>query len=175
VGDRVVAGPHHVAGEERHLVRHPLRHPPQGQVRPRHQQLLGLGALQVAEVGAVAEGLAVVAAVVVAAQARDAGRAGGVEAAEHALADGDPVDAGTGGEDRADELMPDRKAGLHGHPPMKDVQIRPADPARLDPHHRIVGSPNLRIGLLLDPNLPGSLKRNRAHRANRTGPLLSRR
>ena len=56
VGDRVVAGPHHVAGEERDLVRHPLRHPPQGQVRARHQQQLGLGALQVAEVGAVAEG-----------------------------------------------------------------------------------------------------------------------
>ena len=56
VGDRVVAGAHHVAGEEGDLVRHPLRHPAQGQVGARHQQLLGLGALQVAEVGAVAEG-----------------------------------------------------------------------------------------------------------------------
>ena len=56
VGDRVVAGAHHVAGEERHLVGHPLRDPPQGQVGARDQQLLGLGALQVAQVRAVAEG-----------------------------------------------------------------------------------------------------------------------
>ena len=164
VDDRVVAGAHHVAGEERHLVGHPLRHPPQGEVRPRHEQLLGLGALQVAEMGAVAEGAPPLAAVVVAPQAGRAGRAGGVEAAEHAVALGDALDVGSGGEHRADELVPDREAGLDRHPPVVDVQVGAADPARLDPNQRVVGRGDLRIGLLLDPDLTGGLEGDGAHR-----------
>ena len=158
MGDRVVAGPHHVAGEERDLGGHPLRHPPQGQVRARDQQLLGLGALQVAEMGAVPEGPPLAAAVVVAAQAGGAGGAGGVEAAEHAVADGDPLDVVASRQHGPDELVPDREARLDRHPPVVDVEVRPADPARLDPHHRVVGGTELRIGLLLDPNLARGLK-----------------
>ena len=165
VGDRVVAGAHHVAGEERHLVGHPLGHPAQGQVGARHEQLLGLGALQVAEVGAVAEGLAVLAAVVVAAQAGGAGRAGGVEAAQHAVADRDPLDVVAGGEHRADELVADREALLDRHPAVEDVQVGAADPARLDPDQRVVSGGQLGIGLLLDPDLAGSLEGDSAHRA----------
>ena len=130
------------------------------------QQLLGLGALQVAQLRAVAEGAAPLAAVVVAAQAGDTGGAGGVEAAKHAVADGDALDVGAGGEHRADELVPDREAGLDRHPTVVDVEVGAADPARLDPHHRVVGSDKLRIGLLLDPNLARSLKRDSAHGRN---------
>ena len=49
VDDRVVAGAHDVAGEERDVVERPGGHAPERQVRVRHQHLLGLRALQVAE------------------------------------------------------------------------------------------------------------------------------
>ena len=104
-----------------------------------HQQLLGLGALQVAELGAVAEGLAVAAAVVVAAQAGGAGGAGGVEAAEHAVADGDPLDLVARRQHRADELVADREARLDRHPAVVDVEVGAADAARLDADDRVVG------------------------------------
>src|SRR4029077_8215646 len=65
----------------------------------------------------------------------------------------------------ADELVPDREPRLNRHSPMEDVQIGAADPARLDPHHRIVGGNQLRVGLLLDPNLPGRLKCDGTHSA----------
>ena len=42
VGDRVVAGPHHVAGEERRVGRHPLRHLAQDHVGEGDQRLVGL-------------------------------------------------------------------------------------------------------------------------------------
>src|ERR1044072_5051910 len=139
VGDRVVAGAHHVAGEQRHLVDHPIRDPAQGQVGPRNQQLLGLGALQVAEVGAVAEGPPPLAAVVVAAQAGGGGRAGGVEAAEPPVPDSAPLDVVARREQGADELVADREAGLDRHPPVVDVEVGAADPARLDPDHPVLG------------------------------------
>ena len=62
--DRVVAGAHHVAGEQRHLVGEPVGHPPQRQVGGRDEQQLGLGALQRAERLAVPEDPSVVALVV---------------------------------------------------------------------------------------------------------------
>ena len=99
------------------------------------------------------------AAVVVAAQAGGAGGAGGVKAAEHAVADGDALDVGTGGEHRADELVADREARLDRHTAVVDVEVRAADPARLDAHHRVVGGDDLGIGLLLDPNLVRALER----------------
>ena len=90
---------------------------------------------------------------VVAAQAGGAGRAGGVEAAEHAVADGDPLDVVAGLEHRADELVADREARLDRHPAVVDVEVGAADPARLDPDQRLVGGADLGIGLLLDPDL----------------------
>jgi hypothetical protein len=44
-GNRVVAGAHHVAREQRDLVGHALRHPPECQVRRRDERLVGLRAL----------------------------------------------------------------------------------------------------------------------------------
>ena len=76
-----------------------------------------------------------------------------MEAAEHAVADRDPLDIVAGCQHGADELVADREARLDRHPPVEDVQIRPADPARLDPHHRVVGGDDLGVGLLLDPDL----------------------
>ena len=86
LGDRVPAGAHHVAGEQRDVVGHPLRHTAQGEVRVRHQQQLRLGARQRAERRAVAEDPPVVALVEVAASAEEALAAGGAVGAEHAVA-----------------------------------------------------------------------------------------
>ena len=108
------------------------------------------------------------AAVVVAAQAGGAGRAGGVEAAEHPVADGDPLDVVAGRQHRADELVADREARLDRDPAVVDVEVGAADPARLDPDQGLVGGADLGIGLLLDPDLAGRLEGDGAHRrANR--------
>ena len=171
VGDGVVTGTHHVAGEQRHLVGHALRHPAKGEVGARHEQLLSLGPLQIAEVGAVAEGAAALTAMVVAAQAGAAGGAGNVEAAENPVANGHPLHIGPRGEHRADELVADRETGLDRHAPVVDVEVRAADPARLDPHHRLVRSADLRVRLLVDPNLSGSLKGDRSHGRNLSARL----
>ena len=40
--DRVVARPHHVAGEQRHVVGEAVRNLPETEVRVRHEQQLGL-------------------------------------------------------------------------------------------------------------------------------------
>jgi hypothetical protein len=45
VGDRVIAGSHHVSGEQGVLVAHARGHTPQNQIGVRDQRLLGLGAL----------------------------------------------------------------------------------------------------------------------------------
>ena len=84
--DRVVAGAHHVAGEQGDVVGHPLGDLAQGEVGVRHQQQLGLGALERAEGLAVAEDAAVVALVEVAALAEEALAAGGAVGAEHPVA-----------------------------------------------------------------------------------------
>ena len=93
-----------------------------------------------------------------------------------AVADGDPLDVVAGRQHRADELVADREARLDRHPAVVDVEVRAADPARLDPDHRIVGGDDLGIGLLLDPNLLGRLKGDGAHSgANRIGAGAFRR
>lgn len=163
VGDRVVARPHHVAGEEGGIGRHPRGHPAQAEVRVRHQQLLRLGALQIAELAAVTEDAATPAAVVIAAHAGGAGRAGRVKGPQHPVPRPDPLDRLPRRHHRPHELVPDREPGLHRHPPMKDVQIRPADPSSLHPHHRIVSGNQLRLRLLLHPHLAGCLKRHSPH------------
>ena len=109
------------------------------------------------------------AAVVVAADARRARRAGGVKAAEHALADGGTLELGAGGEDGADELVADREAGLDGHTAVIDVQVRAADAARVDLHDRVVGTLQLGLGDLLDSDLAGGLEGDGAHGAHPTG------
>jgi len=114
-------------------------------------------------VGAVAERPAVLAAVVVAAQAGPAGGAGDVEAAKHAVTGSDPLHAGPDFKDGADELVTNREAGLDRHPPVVDVEVGPAYPARLDTHHRLVGGAELGVGLLFEPHLARRLKRDRAH------------
>ena len=64
--DRVPAGAHHVAGEQRGVVGHALGHAAQREVRVRDQHLLGLRALERAERLAVAEDPPLVALVEVA-------------------------------------------------------------------------------------------------------------
>ena len=88
-----------------------------------------------------------------------------MKAAEHAVADGDPLDVGAGGEHRADELVADREALLDRHPAVEDVKVGAADPARLDADERVVGRPQLGLGLLLDPDLAGRLEGDGAHRS----------
>ena len=61
-----------------------------------------------------------------------AGRAGGVKATEHAVADGDPLDLLAGRDHRADELVADREAGVDRDAAVVDVEIRAADTARVD-------------------------------------------
>ncbi len=56
VDDGVKAGAHDVAGEQRDVVAHALRDLAQHEVGVGHERALGLGALQRAERGAVAEG-----------------------------------------------------------------------------------------------------------------------
>ena len=72
LGDGVIAGAHHVAGEQGDVVGEALRDRPQGQVGAGNQQLVGLGPLQGAEGGAVAEDPAAVALVEVAPAAEEA-------------------------------------------------------------------------------------------------------
>ena len=139
VGDRVVAGPHHVAGEERRLRRHPLRHLAQDEVGEGDHRLVGLGAGQRPEGRTVAEGAAALAAVVVAADAGGAAAAGDVEAAEHAVADGNPVDGVADRQHRADVLVADRRPRLDRDAPVVDVEVGAADPRRLDRDDRLVG------------------------------------
>ncbi len=133
VRDRVEAGRHHVAGEEGDVGAEPVGNPAQGEVGPGHQQPLGLCAL---------------------AGCRDASRgrrcgrggSGGSRRARSARRlpqavkkepttrspTRDPLDLLAGRAHRADELVADREAGLDRHPAVVDVQVRAADPARLD-------------------------------------------
>ena len=69
VGDRVISGTHHVAGEQGDLVADAFGDPAQRQVRVGHERLLGLRSLERTERRTVAERALVVALVVGAAQA----------------------------------------------------------------------------------------------------------
>ncbi len=162
----VVAGAHHVAGEQRHLVGDTFGHPAQREVGHRHERLVGLRALEVSEQLAVAEHPRAVALVVGAPQAEEARAAGGLEAAEHAIAHGDAGHVLTGGDDGADELVPDRKAGLDLHPPVVDVEIRATDAARLDADDGVIAGAQLGFGLLLDADELRALDRHGSHGAS---------
>ena len=72
VGDRVEAGAHHVAREQRHVVAEPVGNAAQHEVGVRHQRHVRLRALQRAERRAVAERARVLAAVIEAPQAEEA-------------------------------------------------------------------------------------------------------
>jgi hypothetical protein len=161
--DGVPAGAHHVAGEQRGVVGHPLGHPPQGQVRVRDEHLVRLGALQRAERLAVAEHAALVALVEVATAAEEAVAAGRAVAAEHAVALGHLGHGVAGGQHRPDELVPEREAGLDLHAPVVDVQVRAADAGGLDAHHGVVALDQLGLGPLLDPNLARRLECDGLH------------
>ena len=76
-----------------------------------------------------------------------------MEAAQHPVADRDPLDAVAGLEHRADVLVADREALLDRNPAVVDVEVGAADPAGLDPDQRLVGGGYLGLGLLLDPDL----------------------
>ena len=78
-------------------------------------------------------------------------------APEHTIAGLDPGDVVTGRDHRADELVTDREAGLDLHPAVVDVQIGAADPARLDPHDRVVARLELGLGPLIELDFTGSL------------------
>jgi hypothetical protein len=161
--DGVPAGAHDVAGEQRDVVRHPLRHAAQREVGVWHEHLLGLSALKRAERLAVAEDAAVVALVEVTATAEEAVAAGRAVTAEHPIALGHLRDALARRNHRADELMPEREALLDLHPPVVDVQVRAAHAGRLDPHDGVVPLEQLRLRPLLDLHLTRRLKRDRLH------------
>ena len=102
-------------------------------------------------------------AVIVAADARGARAAGGVKAAEHALADLGALELGADLKNGADELVPDREPLLDRDAAVVDVQVRAADPARGDLHDHVVGMLQLRLGHVLDRDLSGRLERDGAH------------
>ena len=154
--DRVEAGAHHVAGEQRHLGAHALGHLAQDEVGVGDQGHLGLGSLQRAERGSVAEGARVHTAVEQAPAAEEAVAVGGLEAAQHPVPDRHAARPVAGGHDRADVLVPDREAGLDLDAPVVDVQVRPAHPAELDPHDRVGGRLGLGLGRSSSVTTPGA-------------------
>ena len=162
----MVAGAHDVAGEQRDVVGHAARHPAQRQVGVRDEQQLRLGALELAEQLAVPEDAAVVALVEEAAGAEEAVVAGRAVGAEDAVADRDAADVVAGGDDGADVLVADREPGLDRDPPVEDVEVGAADAARLDLDDRLAGRRELRIGLLVDPDLARGLEGDRSHRGH---------
>ena len=163
--DRVVGGPRHVAGEQRHLVREPLGDTAKGQVGLRDEQELRLRSLQRAERGAVAEDPAGVALVVLGAPAVKAAATGGGVGAQHPVGDRDLAHRVAGGDHGPHVLVADHEAGLDRDAAVVDVEVGAADPGRLDPDHDVVGGGGLGLRALVDPNLAGGLEGDRAHRA----------
>ncbi len=161
--DRVEARPHHVAREQGDLVGEPLRHLAQGEVGVRHQHLLGLGALQRAERRPVAVDAGLVALVELLAPAEEALAAGGRVGAEHPIPDGDARHLVARGDHLADELVADHESGLDLHAAVVDVEVRAADPARLDADDRVVRGEQLGLGDFVHPDLAGRLEGHGAH------------
>src|SRR5262249_47935984 len=123
----------------------------------------GLGALKVPQLAAMAKGATAHAAVIIPANARPADTAGGPKAAEHAVSDGRSFDLRAGRDDPADELVPDREPPLDRDAPVRGVEARAADPARLDLYERVIGTLDLGLGDLFNPHLTGALECDRAH------------
>ena len=159
----VEPGAHHVPGEQRGVAGQAVGHPAQDQVGLGDEDLLGLRAGERSQRGAVAEHAGLVALVEVAAQAEEAVAAGGVEAAEDAVADADPVDALSRGDHGAHELVADHEAGLDLHPAVVDVEVRAADAGGLDGDDRVVVGQKLGLGHVVDTDLAGSLEGDGLH------------
>jgi hypothetical protein len=130
----------------------------------RHEDLLGLGALERPERLPVAEDAAVVALVEIAAAAEEAVAAGGAEAAEHAVALGHLRNAVARRHDGADELVSEREAGLDHDAPVVDVQVGTADAGCFDADDRVVALEQLGLGALLHLDLARGLKCHGLHR-----------
>jgi hypothetical protein len=162
------AGAHHVAGEQRDVVRHPLRDQAQGQVRVWHEHLLGLRALERAERLAVPEDAAFVALVEVAAAAEEAVATRRAVAAEHAVALGDLRHAVAGRDDRPDELVAEDEPLFHRDAAVVNVQVRATHAGGFDAHDRVALLEQLGLRALLHPDLAGRLE---SHRLHRTGTL----
>ena len=161
--DRMEASAHHVACEEGDIVGDPLRDLPQGEVRVGHQNLLRLGALQRAERCAVPVDTGLIALVELLALAEEAFAARRPVGPEHPIADRHPRHIVPGGDHLADELVADHEARLDLDTPVVDVEIRAADPARLDADDGVVRREQLRLGDLVELNLAWGLKGDRAH------------
>ena len=131
----------------------------------RHEHLLGLGALERAERLAVAEDAALVALVEVAAAAEEAVAAGRAVAAQHAVALGHLGHAVARREHRADELVPEREAGLDLDAPVVDVQVGAAHARGLHAHDRVVALEQLGLGAVLHLHLAGRLESHGLHGA----------
>ena len=157
------AGPHHVAGEEGDVIGKAVGHLAKGEVGVRHEHLLGLGALQRAEGGPMPVDPGLIALVELLALAEEAFAASRPVGAEHPVPDSHPGDLVAGGDHLADELMADHEPRLDLHTPVVDVEVRPADPARLDPDDRIVRRQQLGLGDIVELDLAGSLEGDRAH------------
>ena len=97
------------------------------------------------------------------APAEEALAAGGAVGAEDAVADRDPAHVVAGGDHLADELVADHEARLDLHPAVVDVEVRAADPARLDADERVVGREQLGLGDLVDLDLARRLEGDRSH------------
>ena len=95
--------------------------------------------------------------------AEEAFAAGRPVGAEHPVADRHPGHLVAGGDHLADELVADHEPGLDLHPPVVDVEVRAADPARLDPDDRVVRRQQLGLGDIVELDLAGGLEGDRAH------------
>src|SRR5205823_1643361 len=120
-------------------------------------------ALEIAQRRAVAVDARVVALLEQALATEEARAAGRVEGAEDTVALRDAGDRVANRLDRPDELVADREAGLDLHAAVVDVQVRAADPGRLDADDRVVGRGQLGVGALLDRDAARLLEGDGAH------------
>src|SRR5262249_8219292 len=161
---RVVAGAHHVPGEQRDLIAHPLGHLSQHEVGVRHQRPLGLRALERAQRGPVSEGARLIALVKPPAPAEEAASAGRLKAPQHAVANLHLADVCADRGDVAHVLVADPEARIDLHPAVVDVPLSAAYAAGLALDDRVCVVQELRRGHLLHEPLAGGLEGDCAHR-----------
>ena len=113
----------------------------------------------------MAERARVFAAVEQRAAAEPALAAGRLKATQNALPDRYAFDPVADGDDRPDVLVADREPRLDPHATVEDVQVRPADPARLDANYRVGRLDQLGLGDVADLDHARRLERDCAHRA----------
>ena len=105
----------------------------------------------------------VVALVEFLASAEEALAAGRAIGAQNAIADRNAGHLVAGRDHLPDELMPDHEARLYLNPPVVDVEVRAADPARLDADEGVVRREQLGLADLVDLDLAGGLEGDRTH------------